>query len=222
MCIKYRILSSLLDRHNKWSFIKKLPPKSKIIDIGCGNDSPQKIKSVKKDCYYVGIDVGDYNINKHSKDMADGYILTTSECFADEIRKAGEVYAGFNAVISAHNLEHCEKPTETLLAIFSVLDKGGKLFLAFPSEASIDFPSRVGTLNFYDDKTHIYLPDFNKIQRMLLDNGFKILFSTPQHKPFLKNCLGRILDLIIKKRITPFTWAHYGFEAIIWAEKIAK
>ena len=38
------------------------------------------------------------------------------------------------------------------------LKKGGIIYLVTPSEKSIDFPSREGTLNYYDDKTHKYKP----------------------------------------------------------------
>ena len=172
---------------------------------------------IKPSIYYVGVDICDYNQEKGSIDATDEYLVCTPESFSQTISSAkGE----FDAVISAHNIEHCNSPFETLSAMCSKVKKGGLLFMAFPSEKSVNFPSRKGTLNFYDDKTHIYLPEFEKVLKIIKESGFKIVFKSPSYRPLGMRLLGMIADLIIKNHVTRFTWAYYGFEAIIWAKKI--
>ncbi len=126
----------------------------------------------------------------------------------------------FDAAISHHNLEHCNHPMETLDAICSRLKKGGMLYLAFPSERSVTFPSRKGTLNFYDDGTHIYLPDFKAVmKRLIRTNGMSVDFVAESYRPFLPSLIGMFQKHIIKDRATYYIWCYYGFVTIITAHK---
>lgn len=219
-----RTLRTQLERipRYKWgkqAFLLKLNgKKAKILDIGCGNDSPIYTKRLCRDCYYVGVDVGDYNQSKQSIDMADEYRVFTPEDFANGI---DTLDTNFDAVISSHNIEHCNKPIETLQAMCRRLKAGGKLFLSFPNSDSVNFPHRQGTLNFYDDSTHIYLPDFNKIQQVLQDQEFTIIKAIKSYKPVYYWFWGGVSEIFSRrqKKILRGTWAFWGFESVIVAEK---
>jgi hypothetical protein len=61
MVINLRIvLSRLLKRKGKDSFIKILSPNSSVLDVGCGNNSPYRFKTQRPDIYYIGLDICDY------------------------------------------------------------------------------------------------------------------------------------------------------------------
>lgn len=166
--------------HSKQAFVLKLPPNARLLDVGCGNGSPMGTKRWRDDIYYCGIDVGDYNQTNETLKWADEYIISTPEDFAKNIM---EIKGTFDGIISNHNIEHCNKPKETIEVICSKLKPGGRLHLAFPSEESVNFPSREGTLNFYDDPTHIWLPNYKKMIQLLKKNGMKIIFARKQYKP---------------------------------------
>lgn len=206
----------------KWgqrSFCHELKGKSaKILDVGCGNGSPRRVKIVAPDCYYVGVDIADYNNTDATLAYADKYLLFEPEHFAEEIAGLSEK---FDAVLSNHNIEHCNHPEETLAAMCGKLKKGGRLYLAFPSEASVGFPSRKGTLNFYDDSTHRWLPKFDNIIHLLQENGMVIVFASKQYKPPVFHILGGLLEPVsrLKKKVITGTWQYWGFETVIWAEK---
>ena len=91
--------------HPDWSkdaFLRLLHPESRILDLGCGNQSPLKTKSILPNCYYIGLDVGDYN--QPAEIPADEYIIVSPEEFNNAIVGYED---SVDAVISSHNIEHC-------------------------------------------------------------------------------------------------------------------
>lgn len=201
-----------------YSFLNNFQSKGyKILDVGCGNDASYNIKSRFPDLYYVGIDIGDYNLTKPN--LADEYVIVERENFDKSIKNFGSI---FELVISSHNLEHCDDKYSTLVSMLSVLKKGGKIFLAFPCEKSTTFPSRNITLNYYDDPTHQETPpSYNQVLNLLIENNFEILYKTKSYRPTILTILGFIqepLSRLLNKNLQG-TWALYGFETIIWAKK---
>ena len=204
----------------KFSFLNKIPKNSKILDVGCGNNSAFKVKTFLPNSYYVGIDIVDYNNKNDSNIYADEYILTEPSKFVDSINSLSYK---FDAIISSHNLEHCNDRYGTLNAILDKLNTSGKLYISFPSEKSINFPKRKGTLNYYDDLTHKDLPpDFNLTLEIIKKNSLNIIFSTPNYRPFLLSFIGYLTNIISKytKKIYIGMWEWWGFESIIIAQKI--
>ena len=210
----------LLNQKYKPDFILQLPRAAKILDVGCGNNSAQSTKKLRPDVYYVGLDVGDYNQADPPARHADEYVITSSGMFAAEIEKRPDSFA---AVISSHNLEHCERPQQVLSAMCRCLAPGGQLYLSFPSEESVNFPRRSGTLNFYDDLEHREVPRFMEVIDRIRAAGLSIEFSAKQYRPPYKYLKGLLNEprSAIKRRVYNGTWAFYGFESIIWARREA-
>jgi SAM-dependent methyltransferase len=209
-------LASVFRRHRKLDFLSRLPPRCEILDVGCGSNSPYQVKSLFPDCIYTGLDVDDYRQTKPN--LADHYVLADSRCFPDSVLAFGKK---FDAVISSRNLEHCDNRDKTLDAMMAVLKDGGRLYISFPSEMSVTFPSREGCLNYYDDPTHKSVPpDFGAIIDLLSRKGFSILYSVKRYQPPLFWTLGLVSEPISKRlgRMQG-AWEYYGFESIIWAQK---
>jgi SAM-dependent methyltransferase len=215
-----RVKRRLLNQKYKPDFILQLPRGARILDVGCGNNSAQATKKLRPDIYYVGLDVGDYNQQDPPAQHADEYIVTSSARFAEQIEKQPQSFA---AVISSHNLEHCERPERVLSAMCRSLAPGGQLYLAFPSEASVNFPRRSGTLNFHDDEQHREVPRFREVIDRIRAAGLEIEFSAKQYRPPYKYLKGLLNEprSALRKRVYNGTWAFYGFESIIWARREA-
>jgi SAM-dependent methyltransferase len=204
-------------RRGRIAFLESLPSRPKILDVGCGNNSPEYFKASRPDCYYVGLDVGDYNQDSPTR-FADRYIITTPVQFAAEIRTfAGE----FDAVVSSHNIEHCQHPDVVLKAMLRALKPGGKIYLSFPCEESVSFPRREGTLNFYDDSTHQRVPDWTGILSGIRAEGLSIDFSAKRYRPYLMFLIGLAMEPIsgLTRKVKRGTWDLYGFESVIWASR---
>jgi len=201
----------------KESFLKQLPSNARILDVGCGNESPQFTKNILPSCYYVGLDVGDYN--QSHQGLADEYIITSSSQFSNKI---GEYSEEFDAVISAHNLEHCDDRDGVLINMLKALKTGGILYLAFPSIDSLNFPSRGGTLNYFDDKTHKHLPpDFGKTISIISGMNYDIVYAASRYQPANRWLIGLYHEpkSVASKHVDTETQAFWGLECVIWARK---
>lgn len=200
-----------------YAFLSMLPSKSSVLDVGCGNDSSYNIKTCFSKFNYTGIDIGDYNQTKPR--LADEYIITTSDDFA---KKISEIQNRFDAVISSHNLEHCDHRDKTLQSMMDVVKPGGFLYLSFPCQESIHFPRRKRTLNYFDDPTHQSLPpNFDDIAQCLVSNNFEMIEKIRRYRPILLFIVGFFQEPIARLRNDNLqgTWSLYGFESIIWARK---
>jgi SAM-dependent methyltransferase len=216
---------------DKYVFLASLSESDKcvsVLDVGCGNDSAFWTKQILPECHYVGIDIEDYAFEK--KEFANEYYLTDSLNFSSLINDVGAQdlietksgYGKFDAVISAHNLEHVHDRKATLIAMCSALKKGGKIFLAFPSSKTRFFPSRTGSLNYYDDPSHTgEPPNFSETISILKQNGIIISFKARRYRDSRKLLTGIRNEYKSHrtKTVLEGTWALWGFESIIWGER---
>ena len=100
----------ILDKYSLRAFLHFLRNKRiKLLDVGCGNNSPKLIKTALPLCHYTGIDIENYN--QGSKELADNYILAESPNFANVINSLKDKY---DVILSSHNIEHCENRNDVL------------------------------------------------------------------------------------------------------------
>jgi SAM-dependent methyltransferase len=213
------VLVTWLRPRGKLAFLKSLPPGARVLDVGCGNNSPRDAKVLRPDLIYTGLDIGDYN-QQDSIRYADTYILVSPADFANAISAHEGRMA---AVVSSHNLEHSDDPAAVLDAMVAALRPGGRLFLAFPCEESVGFPKRRGTLNFFDDGTHKEVPGWNTVLDTLRMRGITLDFACRRYRPKLLASLGLALEplgwLLGRNMPAGSTWALYGFETVIWGRR---
>lgn len=200
------------------SFLSRSKNNPKILDVGCGNRSSIFIKSIIPSSEVFGIDIGDYNQSAESKKLFNHYITTPPEDFHSAINNFKE---NFDLVISNHNIEHCNNPRGTFSAMIDRLVTGGNLFIATPSTRSVNFPSREGTLNFYDDTTHkspINLMDLFQSE----SHRIECIYYSDSYRPAFWALIGWFNEYFSKKRNKNMlgTWDYFGFEQIIWIKKI--
>jgi len=217
--IKRKILT-LINPKGKTSFIDRIVKNCKVLDVGCGNNSPILFKTMRPDVYYTGIDIGIYNQKAGYNDYADELIITNSDDFRSKIE---EYTCEFDSIICAHNLEHCDDHMGVTSAMIKALKNGGTIYISFPCEESVRFPKRTGCLNFYDDPTHKNLIEYSSYIDFLNESGLEILFTRKRYRPVLPYLIGLLFEPYGRafNKQAPFhgTWALYGFETIIIAQK---
>ena len=169
------------------------------------------------DSILYGIDIQDFNQTDYSKNLYQSYIIANQETFHRSIENIKE---DFNIVISNHNIEHCDNPENTFKAMVDKTKVGGMLYIATPSLSSVNFPSRKGGLNFYDDPTHQHPIDMMKLFNSQSER-LECIFYTDSLRPIFWYLFGWTMEFFSKHRekIMLGTYEYYGFEQIMWIKK---
>lgn len=211
----------ILQPQGKTAFIYKMHNGAKVLDVGCGNDSASRLKKMRPDLYYIGLDIDHQNTgNKLKNTFTDEMHITESENFHEPIEKlSGKI----DYIISSHNLEHCKDRDKVLKSMVNALSIGGLMYLSFPSTQSQNFPNRVGPLNYYDEKEHTEMPPDPKTIRSILESmNCQIVFQSLGYRPPFLVVIGLLLEPISRmmNRTLIGTWQLYGFESIFWVRKL--
>jgi ubiquinone/menaquinone biosynthesis C-methylase UbiE len=215
----------LIDPYTK--VLMALEPGATVIDIGCANHSPKHHKEIRPDIIYNGVDIDRSTLDAEDERAASQIIILPPSKFAPSLEAAfGSSRA--DLVTMKHVIEHVDDPFATLRAAVRLLKPGGRLYLAFPSEKSVHAPSARGTLNFYDDPTHVWLPDVQTILRTIKEHSVTVELSVTGWGHPLLSTIGFFEYRIQRMRqrlwgtplvSSPFLWSLFRFETIIVARR---
>ena len=183
---KFRLPLSLLQR----------VAEPKILDVGCGNHSPTATRKWFPQCVYHGVDiVEDYNLNEADKKAMQRFIKVEPDGGGYEQIENG----AYDFLVMNHVLEHMPNAMEILDCLLEKLRPGAVVYLAFPSERSLQLPSAQGTLHFCDDSTHVFVPSVREITNLLLSRGFTIVRAGQSKNP-VRWWIGAL--------VLPFRWVQ--------------
>jgi SAM-dependent methyltransferase len=193
----------------------------RILDIGCGNNSPSTTKRWFPGCLYSGADIAQYNNNNDDIAAIDSFYPLG----IDGSGYSAIPDSSYDFVILHHVVEHMTEPAPILASICSKLKPGGYIWIAFPSLRSLSLPSAEGTLQFCDDATHVYVPDIREVSNILLSNGVKILHAG-RSRDFIRMLIGAvILPWVMLKRLvtgrlsSKGLWYVLGFEDHVFGQR---
>lgn len=202
--------------HRKKQFIIELSAGSRLLDVGCGNHAPSFAKSLNSSIHYTGIDIAPYEIDAADYAAADELSFVAAESFAESLRSWGPQY--FDAAIASHVLEHVDDREGTIRALAFALRPGGRVYYAFPNERSTRFPTRGGTLNYYDDETHRGSPpSVDEVIAISAEEGVFIQERYDPYRPVMRRLVGLLQEPSsrLQNRVLAGTWALWGFETIL-------
>lgn len=190
----------------------------KLLDVGCGNHSPQITKKYFPKCEYYGIDRELYNLDAFDlMRMKEFYHF---ELTPHNLRKVPDNF--FDVVIMNHIIEHLPNGLEILAIITKKLKEGGFIYIEYPSVKSLKMPSLKGTLHFSDDPTHVKLYTLVDVCNTLLANNFKIIKAGTRRDKigiFLFPII--IIVKLLRKEVLAGQgiWDVLGFAEYVWATK---
>ena len=208
MLLRYFEKPARFESAHKW--LNK--PEVKILDVGCGNQSPSRTKRHYPKCRYYGLDkTPQHNISKED-------LVSMEQFFEIDLSDINNLSfvpdRFFDCILFSHVIEHLENGREVIAALLHKLVKGGIIYIEFPSPKSVNFPSMKGTLNFYDDPTHIKIYQLEEISTLFSVEEFDII------KAGTRRSLKRILFLPVYALVSlvvngyiggSVCWDIYGF-----------
>jgi ubiquinone/menaquinone biosynthesis C-methylase UbiE len=207
--------------NNKFIYIRKSFEKRpfRLLDIGTGNHSATKTKSVFPYCEYYGLDIQrDYNNSENDFSlMKEFYQIDLTKLNFSSIP---DNY--FDGIWIVHVIEHLYNGDEVIQNLFHKLKSGGYMYLEYPGPKSMKLPSMYGSLNFYDDPTHVRLYTVKELSEIFNSNNFTILRSGIRRNVwFLIAMPFRIIGHTLKRKKIPGNvfWDALGFAEFIWVRK---
>jgi ubiquinone/menaquinone biosynthesis C-methylase UbiE len=209
---------------NKFIYLKRAFGNKpfRLLDIGAGNHSASKAKTVFPNCEYHGVDMErDYNNTEADfKQMDAFYEMDLTKL---DFSSIPDDY--FDAIQMAHVIEHLFNGDEVVKGLLPKLKSGGYIYLEYPGEKSTRLPSMYGTLNFKDDPTHVRVYSVKELSALLQANGCKILKAGIRRNGwFIMAMPFRIIKSLLKfkKLQGNIFWDILGFAEFVWARKVGK
>ncbi len=191
-----------------------VPPRPglEILDVGCGNHSVGYFRALYPEARYTGLDREEYETSEADLRSMDAFLRIDLETGSLDAIPDGH----FDLVVAAHVIEHLRNGIEVAAALGEKLRPGGVLYLAYPRAESVDFPHRSGSLNFFDDPTHVTVIRTDALRAALETAGLRIELSGVHRSA---RSLGLMLVKVAASPLLggvsgPMLWPLYGFEEL--------
>lgn len=206
---------------NKFIYLKRAFGNKpfRLLDIGAGNHSATKAKTVFKNCEYHGVDrEKDYNnTGDDFKQMDAFYEMDLTRLDFSSIPNNY-----FDALLMVHVIEHLYNGDEVIKSLLSKLKSGSYIYIEYPGKKSTRLPSMPGTLNFKDDDTHVRVYSVKELSALLETNGCKVLKGGVRRNIWFMMAMPfKIIKCWVtgKKLQGNIFWDVLGFAEYVWARK---
>lgn len=190
-----------------------------LLDVGAGNHSAYKTKTFFPNCAYFGLDQSKYynNSEEDFSCMAGFYEMDLTEL---DFQKIPDNF--FDAIWIVHVIEHLYNGDKVIEGIIAKLKKNGFMYVEYPGIRSKKLPSMHGTLNFYDDPTHVRLYSVQELGNLFHKHGFTIVQSGVRRNIFFILAMPfRIIASLLKRKKLQgnIFWDITGFAEYLYVQK---
>lgn len=191
----------------------------RLLDIGTGNHSATKTKSLFPACEYYGLDLNkEYNNDEEDfKVMKEFYEMDLTRL---DFSSLPDNY--FDAIWLVHVIEHLHNGDSVLAGLVRKLKRGGYMYVEYPGRRSTKLPSMYGTLNFKDDPTHVRLYSIKELKSVFTKNDCTVVRSGLRRSLFYATITpGRILFRLLRRKAISGNvfWDLLGFAEFLWVKR---
>lgn len=212
----FRIEANMKFRYLRKSFGRK---PFRLLDIGSGNHSASRITGLFPNCEYYGVDL-DKNYNNSEEDFKSMKGFYEQDLTQLNYSAIPDNY--FHGIWMVHVIEHLYNGDLVIQGLMPKLVEGGYMYIEYPGQKSKGLPSMHGSLNFYDDETHVRVYSVQELKNIFEKNGFKVIEgATRRNWYYLLGMPFRILGRWVrgKKLIGNIFWDLLGFAEYIYVKK---
>lgn len=166
----YYILTERVDKmtyHRRLGLVERFVEKDSILDVGSSTGGFLEVAKER-------------GWNPHGLDIVDHYRRQIREKLGIDIQ-IGEFMDvplqenSFTAINMGDSIEHMEHPKQALSRVYSILRKGGVLFIRTPDVESLSARFFRRKWIHYKPKEHLYYFSRTTLRQMLEQIGFRIL-----------------------------------------------
>ncbi|HEV8504297.1 MAG TPA: class I SAM-dependent methyltransferase [Chitinophagaceae bacterium] len=193
--------------------------KFSLLDVGAGNHSASKTKKLFPQCDYYGIDL-DRHFNNDENDFAVMKVFYEMDLTLLKFNNIPDDH--FDFIRMTHIIEHLHNGDEVIKNLLPKLKREGFIYIEYPGQKSTTLPSMKGTLNFYDDPTHVRIYSVKELTELLTTNNCSMISSgTRRNWVFLLAMPFRIIGSLLKGKRPQANifWDILGFAEFVYAKK---
>jgi len=208
-------------KNSKFIFLKKTFGNKpfKLLDVGVGNHSASKTVSLFPGCEYYGVDLNknynndelDFKVMKSFYEMdltlLDFHLIPNNH---------------FDGIWIVHVIEHLHNGDKVIENLIEKLKPGGYMYVEYPGIKSTKLPSMHGSLNFYDDLTHVRVYSVKELTGLFEKKDCRVLEAgTRRNLFFILAAPFRMISFWIrgKKLIGNIFWDILGFAEFVYARR---
>jgi hypothetical protein len=128
----------------------------------------------------------------------------------------------FEIVNMSHVVEHLANGDLVIQGLIPKLKHGGFIYIEYPGKRSTKLPSMKGTLNFYDDATHVRIFNIDEVSTLLVANGCTVVKAgTRRYWPYVVLLpIALVRQTIIHGFIPAVVfWDLLGFAEYVYAQR---
>ena len=128
----------------------------------------------------------------------------------------------FDGIWMVHVIEHLFNGDLVIEGLMAKLVPGGYMYIEYPGRKSTSLPSMWGTLNFYDDDSHVRIYSIAELKRLFESKGFEVLEGhTRRNWYYLLAMPFRIAGRWFqgKRLMGNIFWDLLGFAELIYVRK---
>lgn len=205
----------------KFYYLRKLYGNKpfKLLDIGSGNHSASKTKALFPNCEYHGVDLQkDFNNDQQDYDAMNAFY----EMDLTHLNFAVIPDQYFDFIRIAHVIEHLHNGDKVIALLLTKLKPGGHIYVEYPGQRSTKLPSMEGTLNFYDDATHVRIYSTTELNTLFRNNNATVIKSgTRRNLAFLIAMPFSVAGALLRGRKLQgnMFWDLLGFAEFVYARK---
>jgi len=150
-------------------YFKKKP--LKVLDVGCGNRSCELTRYWLNVQEYVGVDREYWHGDQSGYERIDRMFFMDLD-MDSALSSVEENY--FDLIIFNHVIEHLRNGEKVLAGLYRKLRAGGMIYVETPNLVTLNYPSAIGFMNFYDEPTHIRIYPIQVLVAEMVGIGYKI------------------------------------------------
>ena len=190
-----------------------------LLDIGAGNHSASKTVGLFPSCEYYGLDLRkDYNNSEEDFAAMKGFYEMDLEKL--DFSLIPDLF--FDGIWIVHVIEHLRNGDEVIVRLLPKLKPGGFMYIEYPGKRSLSLPSMKGSLNFYDDDSHVRVYSNEDLAELFRMNKCRVLErGTRRNIYFILAMPFRIIGhwLHGKRLIGNIFWDALGFAEFLYVQK---